>query len=233
MVARIPAIRASVGFYSAAGPRPDNEDFAGVVFGSDLPDPRRDVVAAIADGIGSAKGGRVAAETAVRGFLDGMCELPETTEVQRSAARVLSALNAWMYSQGQRDPNLAGMGCTLTALVLRGRIAHIVHIGDTRAYRLSGNRLSLLTTDHTREDAGRSNVLYRALGVEADVRLEYSTQPMSRHDRFLLCSDGVYGSLHWSEKTQHLYVIHDDYLLTIPGDALLARQRFRPKSATH
>ena len=196
MVARILAIRASVGFYSAAGPRPDNEDFAGVVFGSDLPDPRRDVVAAIADGIGSAKGGRVAAETAVRGFLDGMCEVPETTEVQRSAARVLSALNTWMHSQGQRDPNLAGMGCTFTALVLRGRIAHIVHIGDTRAYRLSGSRLSLLTTDHAREDgAGRSNVLYRALGVESEVRLEYTTQPMSSHDRFLLCSDGVYGSL--------------------------------------
>jgi hypothetical protein len=46
-------------------------------------------------------------------------------------------------------------------------------------------------------------------------------------------SDGVYGSLHWSEKTQHLYVIHDDYLLTIPGDTLLARRRFRPKAAAH
>jgi serine/threonine protein phosphatase PrpC len=196
MVARIPAIRASVGFHSASGPRPHNEDFAGAVFGTELPDPRRDVVAAIADGIGSAKGGRVAAETAVRGFLDGMCELPETTEVRRSAARVLNALNAWMHSQNQRDPNLAGMGCTFTALVLRGRIAHVVHVGDTRAYRLSGNRLSRLTTDHSREDrASRANTLYRALGVEAEVRLEYSAQPMALHDRFLLCSDGLYGSL--------------------------------------
>ena len=196
MVARIPAIRASAGFYSATGLRPDNEDFAGAVFGTELPDPRRDVVAAIADGIGSAKGGRVAAETAVRGFLDGMCELPESAEVQRSAARVLNGLNAWMYAQGRRDPNLAGMGCTFTALVLRGRTAHIVHIGDTRAYRMSGNRLSRLTTDHSLEGgAGRSNTLYRALGVEADVPLEYTAQPMARHDRFLLCSDGVYGSL--------------------------------------
>ncbi len=196
MTARIPCVRASVGFYSATGPRPDNQDFAGAVFGADLPDPRGDVVAAIADGIGSAKGGRVAAEMAVRGFLDGMCELPETTEVQRSAARVLDSMNAWMHSQGRRDPNLAGMGCTFTALVLRGRIAHIVHIGDTRAYRLSGNRLTSLTTDHVREDArGRSSTLYRALGVEAELRLEYSAQPMARHDRFLLCSDGLYGSL--------------------------------------
>ena len=193
---RIPAIKASVGFCSATGPRPKNEDFAGAVVGADLPEPRRDVVAAIADGIGSAKGGRVAAETAVRGFLDGMCEMPETTEVQRSAARVLNALNGWMHSQGQRDANLSNMGCTFTALVLRGRIAHVVHIGDTRAYRLSGDRLSRLTTDHSRADAaGGSGTLYRALGVEADARLEYSAQPMARHDRFLLCSDGLYGSL--------------------------------------
>ena len=196
MIARIPCVRASVGFHSATGPRPDNQDFAGAVFGADLPEPRGDVVAAVADGIGSAKGGRVAAETAVRGFLDGMCELPETTEVQRSAARVLNSLNAWMHSQGRRDGNLAGMGCTFTALVLRGRIAHVVHVGDTRAYRLSGDRLTCLTTDHVRQDgAGRSTTLYRALGVEAEARLEYTTQPMARHDRFLLCSDGVYGSL--------------------------------------
>jgi len=196
MAVRIPCVRASLGFHSATGPRPDNEDFAGAVFGADLPEPRGDVVAAIADGIGSAKGGRVAAETAVRGFLDGMCELPETTEVQRSAARVLDALNAWMHSQGRRDANLSGMGCTFTALVLRGRIAHVVHIGDTRAYRLSGNRLTCLTSDHVREDArGRSNTLYRALGVEEEVRLEYAAQPMALHDRFLLCSDGLYGSL--------------------------------------
>jgi serine/threonine protein phosphatase PrpC len=196
MNVRVPAIRGSVGFFSATGPRPDNQDFAGAVFGADLPEPRPDVVAAIADGIGSAKGGRVAAETAVRGFLDGMCELPETTEVQRSAARVLNALNAWMHSQGHRDSNRSSMGCTFTALVLRGRIAHVLHIGDTRAYRLSGDRLSRLTTDHVRQDsAARSNTLYRALGVEAEVRLEYTAQPMARHDRFLLCTDGLYGSL--------------------------------------
>jgi serine/threonine protein phosphatase PrpC len=196
MVAHIAAVKASVGFHSATGPRPENEDFAGAVFGVELADPRQDVVAAIADGIGSSKGGRIAAETAVRGFLDGICELPETTEVQRSAARVLNALNAWMYSQGHRDPNLTRMGCTFTALVLRGRLAHVVHIGDTRAYRLSGNRLSCLTTDHVREDgSGRSGTLYRALGVEAEIRLEYTAHPMARHDRFLLCSDGLYGSL--------------------------------------
>src|SRR5207248_2361626 len=130
------------------------------------------------------------------GFLDGFCDLPETMEVQRAGARIVSALNGWINTMGRQDPKLAGMGCTFTALVLRGRVAHLLHVGDTRAYRLSEDRLTCLTTDHVRQDGGRrSNTLTRALGVETDVRLDYATQPMALHDRFLLCSDGVHGFL--------------------------------------
>jgi serine/threonine protein phosphatase PrpC len=189
-------VQASVGFSSRTGPRKANEDFAGAVFGAELPEPRQEVVAAIADGIGGAKGGRIAAETAVRGFLDGFCDLPETMEVLRAGARIVSALNGWINTMGRQDPELAGMGCTLTALVLRGRIAHLLHVGDTRAYRLSGDRMTCLTIDHVRQDGtGRSHTLTRALGVEAEVRLDYATQPVALHDRFLLCSDGVHGFL--------------------------------------
>ncbi len=76
MAERVSGVRAGVGFFSETGPRQSNDDFAGAVTGSELPVPRQEVVAAIADGIGSSEGGRVAAETAVRGFLDGFCERP-------------------------------------------------------------------------------------------------------------------------------------------------------------
>ena len=189
-------VQASVGFASKTGPRKHNEDFAGALIGAELPEPRREVVAAIADGIGGAKGGRIAAETAVRGFLDGFCDLPETMEVQRAGATIVSALNGWINSMGRQDPDLTGLGCTFTALVLRGRIAHLLHVGDTRAYRFSGNRLTCLTVDHVRHEAGRrSHTLTRALGVETEVALDYAAQPMALHDRFLLCSDGVHGFL--------------------------------------
>jgi serine/threonine protein phosphatase PrpC len=197
MAQRVSGIKVSVGFVSETGPRKRNEDFAGAVFGPELPAPRRDVVAAISDGIGGAKGGREAAEIAVRGFLDGFCDLPETMEVRRAAAIVLNSLNGWIHSQGQRDAELMGMGCTFTALVLRGRIAHVLHVGDTRAYRFSRDRLTLLTTDHVRPaaDNGRSNILIRALGVETELRLDYTSQVVAQHDRFLLCSDGVHAYL--------------------------------------
>ena len=187
-------VRASVGFFSDKGPRKENEDFAAAVIGAELPEPRREVVAAIADGVGGAKGGRVAAELAVRGFLDGFWDLPETMEVRRAGARVISALNAWINALGRQDPKLKGMACTFTALVLRGRVAHLLHIGDTRAYRLRRDRLACLTEDHSRDGGpGNSRVLTRALGAEREARLDYASQPVALHDRFLLCSDGVHG----------------------------------------
>src|SRR6202163_3411806 len=108
MAQRVAGVEVSVGFDSETGPRKRNEDFAGAVFGPELPEPRRDLGAAIADCIGSTKRGRDADEIAVRGFLDGFCDLPETMEVRRAAAIVLNALNGWIHSQGARDPALSG-----------------------------------------------------------------------------------------------------------------------------
>ncbi len=189
-------VMASVGFASEKGPRKQNEDFAAAVIGAELTEPRREVVAAIADGVGGAKGGRVAAETAVRGFLEGFWDLPETLEVRRAAAPIVNAVNSWIHSLGRQDPELAGMACTFTALVLRGRVAHLLHLGDTRCYRLRRDRLACLTTDHSREQGpGQSRVLTRALGAEEEARLDYAAHPVALHDRFLLCSDGVHGVL--------------------------------------
>src|ERR1700747_3212890 len=106
MVEGIAGVRASVGFASEKGPRKQKEDFGAAVIGAELPEPRREVVAAIADGVGGAKGGRVAAETAVRGFLDGFWDLPETMEGRHAAARVLNGLNGWINALGRRDAKL-------------------------------------------------------------------------------------------------------------------------------
>ena len=187
-------VRASVGFFSDTGPRPDNQDFAAALFGWELQPPRHDAIAVLADGIGGAKGGRIAAETAVRGFLDGFCDLPETVPVQQAAANVAATLNRWIHAQSQRDTLLAGMGCTFTALILRGHTAHILHAGDSRLYRLRGESLACLTSDHLRR-TGDAATLTRALGVEADLRLDYLSQPAALHDRYLLTSDGLHGAL--------------------------------------
>ena len=184
-----------VGFCSECGHRARNEDYGGVYFGTTEHQLRFGVVAAIADGVGGAAGGRVAAELAVRSFIDGYLGQSELQGVQRSGAGSLEAINRWIYALGRSDPALSNMACTFTGLILRGRHAHVIHLGDSRLYRLRDNHLTLLTGDHALSGAGRSHILTRALGSALATPIDYAIEEARVHDRFLLSSDGVHGVL--------------------------------------
>ncbi len=192
---RVERLEIRVGLCTERGRRPQNEDYGGVYLGTAEQQARFGIIAAIADGVGGAKGGRVAAELAGRTFIDAYLSQPETRGVRQAGARGLEAVNRWIHAIGRNDPALQDMACTFTALVLRGRLAHIIHIGDTRLYRLRDDRVSLLTDDHTLSGAGRSHILTRAVGSAPAIQIDYSMEEVRVHDRFLLCSDGVHGVL--------------------------------------
>lgn len=183
------------GFASETGKRPANEDYVAACTGGAERRLRQDVLAVVADGMGGGPGGRLAAETSVRSFVDAYYSLPETLGVDRLAARSLAAVNRWIHAQGQQDPALKGMATTFSALILRGRSAHLAHVGDTRIYRLREHVLQRLTQDHVHAHPDMRHVLYRAVGLEASVRADYAVHDVKTHDRFLLCSDGVHGVL--------------------------------------
>lgn len=189
---------------SRRGRREDNQDYAGIAQPSPQDLACRGVVAAIADGMGGAKGGRVAAELCVRSFMDAFYSLAETLSIEQLLDRSLDAANRWIHAMGKRDPNLAHMATTFSALVLRGRRAHLVHVGDSRIYRLRGERLERLTTDHTLNGPELDHILYRAVGLEPLLRTDYAVHPLEIHDRFLLCSDGLHGALKHTEITRIL-----------------------------
>jgi serine/threonine protein phosphatase PrpC len=190
---------ARAGFATATGGRERNEDFAAFAGGADY--PGKGVVAAIADGVGGAKGGRVAAELAVRSFIEGYRGQSELLSVRQTSGRSLDAINRWVHTLGRSDVSLEGMACTFTALILRGRQAHVVHVGDSRLYRLRDGTLSRLTTDHASPLRGLSHMLTRAVGAADSLRVDYDAEPARVHDRYLLCSDGVHGGL--SDKWLH------------------------------
>jgi serine/threonine protein phosphatase PrpC len=180
-----------IGLATVPGPRADNQDFALAYLGTQATRASHGVVAAVADGVSSTTGGRVAAELAVRGFIDGFLAQKETLAVPQAAAIALTAIADWIESQGQRDANLAGMATTLAALVLRGRRAYGIHIGDSRLYRLTQGQLTQLTTDHHLN----ARVLSRAVGIEGGSRADYCSEPAAAGDRFLLTTDGVHSAL--------------------------------------
>ena len=169
----------SYGGASLAGRRTVNED----AFAASPPDPLKGAVAVIADGLSSCERADKASQTAVTEFIHEYLATPETWSVKTSAARVLNALNRWFCHHD-------GMATTVSALVAKGRTAHIFHVGDSRVYRLRGGDLEQLTRDHLRR-----TTLTNALGTDLDLQVDYHVEDLLAGDVFVLTTDGVHGVL--------------------------------------
>ncbi len=184
----------AAGFASLTGPRTENQDFGGVHLGTALERARHGIIAAVADGVSGGKAGRTAAELAVRALIEGFYAMPDTLGAGRKMQAPLAAYNRWLHSHG-RGETMTDSASTFTALALRGRRAHLVHVGDSRAWRFSGGRLTCLTLDHVRPEPDLRHVLIRALGIESELRLDHGEIELAERDRLLLTSDGVHGVL--------------------------------------
>ncbi|WP_434995419.1 PP2C family protein-serine/threonine phosphatase [Arthrobacter sp. Ld5] len=163
-------------------------------------------LAVVADGMGGHAGGNVASASTVldlvhldHGGHDGDAGTHLADEIQ-TANSLLSELVA-------TNPQLAGMGTTVTAILLEGRTLQLAHIGDSRAYRLKDGVFEQITTDHTfvqrlieegrlrpeeAETHPHKNVLMRVLGdVDASPELDLAQFDAEPGERWLLCSDGL------------------------------------------
>ena len=169
-----------------------------------------ETVFAVADGMGGHAAGEVASETALEPIrdLDGSQydDAKAATDALRAA---VEAANHTVVSQAKADPNLAGMGTTLTAVLLRGDRLHLAHVGDSRAYLLrTSEQINQLTTDHTlveqlvqdgrlsRDEVSshpQRSVITRAIGVDVTVEVDTLEQVLQPGDQVLLCSDGLSG----------------------------------------
>jgi serine/threonine protein phosphatase PrpC len=186
-------LRINADFCSRTGRRSENQDYVGL--SGDAQDPKFGYVAAVADGVSFGNGGRVAAELVVRGFIEAHYGSNPAAGVARNAARTLAAINAWLHTASLTDEKLRHASTTFTALVMVGRDAHVIHVGDTRAYLLHDEQLTLLTSDHTIRRPEQEHVLLRAVGMEPTVRLDHHSHMLRSHDRLLVCSDGVHATL--------------------------------------
>ncbi len=187
------------GTASACGARAENQDFAGIYFATETERAMHGMVAALADGVSGERGvkgggGRIAAELAVRTLIEGLYAQPDTIGAAAAVQRVLAPFNRWLAAMGRTEA-MAHAATTFTALVLKGRKGHVLHVGDSRAWLFRDGHLLLLTQDHTRSHPDQRHILYRALGIEEALRLDHHELALAEHDRLLLTSDGIHGSL--------------------------------------
>ncbi len=160
------------------------------------------VLCLICDGMGGRAGGLRAATLAADIFSYTLKErtrfFPKKTATETVKAALTEALNAAnraVYDEAETDVALSGMGTTLAALFLYGKYAYILHVGDSRVWLLRGEKLRLLTADHTAAGENRSTVLTRAVGVLAEAVPDVTTVSLRRGDRFLLTTDGLHNAL--------------------------------------
>lgn len=172
----------------------------------------------VADGMGGHLGGKTAStmavakiEEAVRFQHESIEEAAHVTPLESSivprilADAVRDACHA-IYDKAAADPELQGMGTTVTAMLVLADRGFIAHVGDSRCYLQRGNRVVQLTDDHslvneqikagllTPEQAATSrlkNIITRSVGFERDVAVDTFAMPLLSGDRFLLCSDGL------------------------------------------
>src|SRR5207253_11022090 len=107
----------------------------------------------------------------------------------------LGAATGGTMGRGGAVRGLSGRSCAFSPRIRSRRACHVVHIGDTRAYRLSEGRLERLTKDHVAGRGDLAHLLNRAIGFEDYARVDYTAVGLRQHDRLLLCSDGIHGVL--------------------------------------
>lgn len=171
---------------------------------------RNTLLCVVCDGMGGAKSGNVASTLAAEVFTQEIKDSwksdmdPEKLEQMLRGAVKLA--NFTVFDQAQQFPEFDGMGTTLVALLISGKRATVVHVGDSRAYLVNKTGISQLTTDHslvqmmiargelTPERAKHypgKNLITRAIGTEVVVECDICHRKVERGDSFLLCTDGL------------------------------------------
>jgi serine/threonine protein phosphatase PrpC len=156
---------------------------------------------AVADGMGGAKAGEVAAEITV----EVIAAIGATPDVETLRGSLVDA-NRRIRAVAEDDPSRAGMGTTVTAALLDDGGTTLMHVGDSRAYLLRDGGLRQITDDHSivaemvrqgqisPDEAARHpsrNIITRALGAEPDVQIDEVHIDLVPGDVVLLCTDGL------------------------------------------
>lgn len=193
-------LRVTLGQASLAGTHATNQDFHGALLPRGHQLASKGIALALADGISSSQVSQLASQTAVRSFLEDYYATSEAWSVRRAAERVLSATNAWLHAQTMgsdgRFEKDRGYVCTFSALILKGRDLHLIHVGDSRIYRLHPQALEQLTEDHRVRLSSTESYLGRALGAGPYVEIDYRGWEAEAGEIYLLATDGAYGHLH-------------------------------------
>ena len=148
-------------------------------------------VAVVADGLGSAKEGRIAANRAVGALKQNFPARPRNWSAGRACEEIVRHLNRRLWQEGHARFESPELASTIAVAALEGDRLFALNAGDSRIYLWRENELRQISTDHREKNPQRRHVLTRALGLAEELPLTFVEIPVQPDDLILLCTDGV------------------------------------------
>ncbi len=218
---------------SRQGGRSENQDSFGFA------DTKFGLLVTVCDGMGGGPGGKTASSIAVKEIIDGVMEANDDETPTNVLLKAIHRANLALLSTVEENPRLKGMGTTCTALLINKESAVVAHVGDSRVYQLRCHRKVFRTFDHslvfglvkekviTEEQArlsDQSNIITRALGLDAKLDIDIAERAYEKGDRFMLCTDGIHGTMPEKEliekasKSKNVGQTVDDIATQVDGE---------------
>jgi len=161
----------------------------------------------VADGMGGRPGGRQASSLAVRTFVHCLEQLLAESSSDEEALRTsVAQANTEVFAISQSDPEVTGLGTTLSALLVKCGKGIVTHVGDSRIYLYRAGALAQLTDDHTliaelvrrhhvspegAKTHALRNLLSRSVGTNETIDAEINDVELVPEDRVILATDGL------------------------------------------
>lgn len=211
--------------FSSAGVKDKNQDaFAAYQPTSDITQ-YKGIGACIADGVSFNQNAQHASTTSVIHFLTDYYSTPDSWKVKTAVSHVLSSLNAWLYHHGQQaSAHHHGLVTTFSGMILKSNTLHVFHVGDSRIIRLRGKTLEPLTRDHTHHYNNGQDYLSRALGLDSNLDIDYSTSDIKAGDILIATTDGVHGFINNAEIRALLTPLQTNAAATLTDIERIAQQ---------
>lgn len=168
--------------------------------------------AIVCDGMGGVHGGKIASSVAISivGEKIKKCynKLMPVSSLENLLLSSITTANVTVYDRSDIQQDLKGMGTTIVAAVVKNNEACIAHVGDSRAYIISGDEIFQVTKDHSLvqqmldngqiteqeyENAPMKNIITRAMGIDEEIEIDFDYICINEGDALVLCTDGLSG----------------------------------------
>ncbi len=162
----------------------------------------------VCDGMGGGPSGKLASTIAANSIIDSIKTADEKEDRKNAVEKAINDANNALFDMVKEKPSLKGMGTTATVVLINDFSAIVTHVGDSRVYQFRRGGKKFRTFDHslvfemvknntiTEEQArlsSQSNVITQALGHTVNLKLDIFELAYEKGDRFMLCSDGIWG----------------------------------------